>query len=451
MKKSGSKTSRIFLHLLLVFFLVTTLFQSGHAENTGTKELSLKKCMELAVLHSPALMAEKRNQEAAALNSKNVEWDWVPDLILGANYKYEEGGQDNNGDIRPFLTLSQVVFNNPQSYTKKVEALNRTVSVHTARIKILSELYTNIIEKYFTLVQAQNSFQLLEEYLQKLEQDFEQSRSRARKGLISELELMQNESLLEMTRIEADLEKNKVQNASFELASLLNLDVDQTLIATDIFQPHFYEFEFAQARAYAKKHHPMFKLNRKITEKIPEFKRMIDLINWPSLTVSGSIGRGADDLESDSDYNVSVTLSKSLWDFGKTGRRQQMLAIELENRENDIRQSEKLYFIQLKKLYLELRNSRKLLKKMMNLRSLTDRLNTSAEKNYKMGLISYQDLLQAKKREMEKRAEYLAVSSRYLISEMLFKLNCGVFDPALLLNNGPAWLEEEYSLPEILQ
>lgn len=423
------------------FLVLAALFVFVPAGNADTLEVSLKKSMDLAVANSSQLQAEKTKEKAAALNSRNVELNWLPDLLVGATYKYEEGGDDSGSNLSPFLTLSQVVYNNPRSYSERIEAMSKTVAVKTAQVEILSDLYTGIIEKYFSLIQAQSSAQLMAEYVKGLEEEFKRSAKMSQKGLISPLELMQNESFFEMAKIENDVEQDKVRLASFDLADQMGVDVEQMIRATDSFTPSFYSIDFEKCREYARTHHPMFQLNRIITDNLPEFRKKINLMSWPTLTVTGYLGSGANEWSSDSDYSVSVSLSKSLWDFGKTGRRKEILTIELNVMENDINRSEEKYFVQLKKLYSEYENSAKMLHKMTEYQALAEKLNAATEKNYRMGLISHQDLLKAKKKDIGRKVEYLSLSNRYLVSEMLLKLYCGVFDSELLLQHGSGWLE----------
>lgn len=432
----------LFITTVLFFtFLLAPLVFATEDEDIGVRELSLIESMELAVTNSSTLQIEAKKQKAANLNNKNVELSWVPDLLIGASYKYEEAGENEYGEILPFLTLSQVVFNNQESYTKKLEAMNRIISVQAAQIETLSELLGNTIQKYFSLIQTQTSVELMENYLEQIEKDFSKLKSKANKGLISQLEFMQSESMLEFVKIETAIERDKVGVSSFDLASHLNLDVDQELKAIDFIFPLLYTLDYDSCKEFARAHHPILKLNNRIVAKIPEFRRYIKLINWPSVSVSAYLGTGANEWDNESKYSASITLSKPLWDFGKTKRRQEVLSIELDTTEDTIKKSEKEFFLHLKKLYADVQNSGKLLRKLTAFQKLAEKLNSSTEKNYKMGRISYEELLQGKKKDIGRKIEYQAVSSRYFAALILLKLNCGVFDSELLLQKGPGWLE----------
>lgn len=429
-------------HFFTFVFSLTTYLVVTACLAAEVRELTLFESIELATESSLTLQMEKKKIRSAKLNNENVELSWYPDLLIGASYKYQDNNEGQEyGDLLPFLTLSQVVFNGQESYTKRFEAMNQIISGQEGQYKALNNLYAYTIQKYFSLIQAQTSMHLKESYLNQLEKDFTKLKGKAKTGLISQLELMKNESMLEMVRLETTEEQNRVSLTSFDLASHLNLDVDQRIRAIDSFVPTLESLDFKSYQDFAKTHHPILKLNEKIISEIPSFRKLANLTTWPSVTVSAYVGKGATEWDSESTYSAQVSLSKPLWDFGKSKRRKQILSIELNTMEDMIKKSETELFLHLKKRYVEVLQSGELLRRLTTFQKLADKLKRSTEKNYEMGLISYEELMQQKKKEVRRKIEYQAASNRYLAAEMLLKLNCGIFDSTLLLKEGIAWLE----------
>jgi len=405
------------------------------------KYLSLKESLLMAKETSITLAMEEKKLKAAKLNAKNVDLRWLPDLLIGASYKYEDKEDYEFGEIVPFVTLSQVAFNDRASYTKKLSAMNKLVNAKIQRQTNLNELYSKTIKKYFSLLTAQDQAQLENYFFKQYEVILKTAESHAKDGLISKIELMQNESMLELAKIEKEAGENKVEYAEFELSSLLNQEKKATIRASHAITPVFYPISFDSCRQYAQKHHPILQLNNQILKKLPEYRRMAKLTRWPSISLSAYVGTGAMQWDNENRYGVTLTATQSLFDFGKTKRRLEILDLELETIENSINNSKTHFFSGLRMLHKEFLSSADTVQSLEKLNMISGKLSKAIKKNYQLGLISHKELLKSRKKEIKTKKKYKAAVARYLVAEMVLKINSGVSDIDIILQQGPGWLE----------
>ncbi len=436
----------LFVRLPRVIFFIVVFCIVAHtgdvkAADVPLRTLSLKESLQLAKKNSTSLQTEERKLLAAKLNMKNVDLDLVPDLLVGASYQYDESTEDNLGDIKPFVTLSQVVFNSATSYSKQLEALSRLINSKIQLYSKQNELFSNVITNYFTLIQAQNKSQLENHFYKQSQVEFKKAQIRSQDGQISKMELLQNESMLSFAKIEQEAGQNRIEYKAMELSSLLNFQKETRVRAGDTFIPVFYSIDFDACKKYAKSNNPIIRLNDQLLKKVPEFRDLIPRLQWPTVSLSAYVGAGANQWESEQSYGISVTATKSLYDFGKTNRKQQILALELDSMENSIQQSRKKMFSHLKRLHKEFVDSGKIVQKLLKLNGTAEKLFKVLQKNYELGLISYETLLKGQKDEIVRRNNYLSAVHRYLAAEMLLKLSSGVSDIELLSKQDPDWFK----------
>ena len=433
--------------LLAICFVVTScLVVSAQASATGDspiRPLSLEKSLKLAKKNSIDLESEEKKLLAAKLNMKNVDLDLLPDLQVGAGYKFQENNENDLGDINPFISLSQVVFNSSQSYSKKLEGMSRLIN---SRIRLQlkqNELFSKVINAYFSLIHTENQARLSEHLVKQSRVDLKKAKLRAQDGSISKMEFLQNQSLLEMAQIERQGTQSRVELKAMELVALLNHDVADTgtIRTKDSLSPVFYSIDFEHCKTFAERHNPILRLNNELLGKVPEFRKLISRISWPSVTLSAYAGSGSTQWDSDQSYGVSVIATKTLFDFGKTDREKEMLSLDLDSMENSIRDMQNKTITQIRRLHKELTDAASIVQKLGKLNGPAEKISNAMQRNYDLGMISYEKLLKAQKQEIERKNNYLAAVNRYLGVEMLLKLNCGITDIELLLKQDPEWFK----------
>lgn len=438
------------LLLLSVLFLVFLGLSSSFGQqmknteaSTKGRVLTLAETLKLAQKNSLTLETEEKKLLAAKLNMKNVDLDLLPDLQVGAGYKYQEDSEDSFGDINPFISLSQVVFNNSQSYSQKLEGTSRLfnsqVRLHLKR----NELYSKVINGYFSLIQAQNRAGFEEHLVKQSNVDLKKAQLRAQDGLISQIELLQNESMMEMVKIERQAGLNKVELKAMELAALLNIGDDGSIQAEDTFSPVFYSIDFEQCKTFAEQNNPTLQLNNQLLAKVPEFRKLLPRLSWPSVSLSAYAGSGATQWDSDQRYGISITATKTLFDFGKTDRKKEMFSLQLDSMEKSIGDMNNKTISQIRRLHKEFTDAASIVQKLEKLHGPAEKISRAMQKNYDLGVISYETLLKTQKQTFERKNNYLAAVNRYLGAEMLLKLNCGVTDIKLLLKQDPNWINTQ--------
>jgi outer membrane protein TolC len=435
----------VFFSMMIVLTCRSGAGASDSPEPLPVKYLSLEESLRLARKNSINLQMEEKKLLAARLNTQNVDLEWIPDLIIGASYQYEEINQDNElGRILPFISLSQIVLNDYASYQTKLDAMNNLMAAKVQRETSLRQLYSDIIKKYFELYNGQNQLQLEEQFLKQRLTDFNKAEKRSQDGMISNIELMQNEAMFELAVIEQEVSRNRLEYLEYELISLLNLKTETRIIASDTFSPSFYAIRFAQCKKYAERANLILQLNNQVLKRLPEFRKLVQRTSWPTVSLSGFLGSGATPWDSENRYGLFITASKPLYDFGKTSRKQEILNLELDAIESSIIDFKRKFFLGLKLFFKEFVNAGKTVQQLQKQNELSDKLMKAVRKSYDMGIISHAEMQKRMNTEKERKKEYRAAFSRYLAAEMLLKLNCGVIDLDILLQQGPEWLESEF-------
>lgn len=413
------------------------------------KPLSLEECLKMASKNSITIQAEKNNFLAAKLNSKNVEMERLPDLMVGVSYRYEENNEDHQaGELFPYISLSQVVFNDEKSYTAKLDAVNKLVHAEEQLEGSQNKLYADVITKYFALLSTQNQLELEKQSFEQSQTDYTNAQIRSRDGLISKINLMKTESMFELAKVELDISQNQMEQAEFELSTLINIESKTIIRASDTYSPVLYNIPFNAYRQYAEKHNPVLNLNRRLLKELPKFRNQIKRTSWPTVSLSAYFGKGATQWDDENRYGLSINVSKPLYDFGKTKRRQQMLALELDSLEKTIIGTEQQFFSNLQLLHNKFTVAGTVIQKSQYRKELTGRLTRATEKSYEMGIISQEQLLKNRRIKKEREQDYMNVVNRYLAAEMLLKLNCGISEIQLLSQQGSDWLQATNSIPE---
>ncbi len=431
-----------FFPLMIVLSCLSGVQASESLKLLPVKYLSLEESFRLARENSITLKMKDSRLLAAKLNTQNVELDWIPDLLVGAGYQYQENNQDRElGKLFPFISLSQIVLNDHASYKTKLDAMNRLMGAKVQREANLRELYTDIIKKYFALLDAQNQLQLEEQLLKQRLIDFNKTEKRSQEGMVSNFELMQNEAMVGLAEIEQEISRNRVEHLEFELIALLNPKTEIRVIASDKFTPSFYTISFDECKESAQKHHITLRLNDQILKELPEFRKLVRRVSWPSVSLSAYLGSGATQWDNEDRYGLFITATKPLYDFGKTKRKQQILDIELLTIEKSIMDFKRNFLLGLKFLHKKFINAGNMVQNLDKQNDLNDKLMKAVQKSYDMGIISFEELQKRMHRENERKKDYRDAVSRYLVAEMLLKLNSGVSDIDVLLKQGPEWIK----------
>ena len=118
-----------------------------------------------------------------------------------------------------------------------------------------------------------------------------------------------------------------------------------------------------------------------------------------------------------------------------------MLSLDLDSMENSIRDMQNKTITQIRRLHKELTDAASIVQKLDKLNGPAEKISNAMQRNYDLGMISYEKLLKAQKQEIERKNNYLAAVNRYLGVEMLLKLNCGITDIELLLKQDPEWFK----------
>ena len=427
--------------ILIISQWVVGATASDSQEEHPVTYMSLGESLQIGRENSTTLRMEKNRLLAAKLNSKNVELDWIPDLLAGVSYKYTENNEDEQfGEIFPYLTLSEVTFNDRASYSKKLDAMNKLTSAKINQDVNLRQLYTEIINKYYALLLAQSRLQLDEHFLKQSQRLFQKARIQSQDGLISRMELLKAESGLEHAKMDYETSLNKVELMEFKFKSLIHLKTNKTVRVTGKIEPVFYPVSFEQCKRFAEKNHPVLKLNQRVLTKLPEYRELIDLTSWPTVSLSAYIGSGATAWDSENRYEFHVSVSKPLYDFGKTKRKKRIMALELDDIEEAVQQSNEDFFLGLEFLYKEFVNYGKALAKSHKLNELSEKLARAVEKSYELGAISYEELQKSRTRDKKRKKNYAVATGRYLVAEMVLKLRSGVSDIDTLLEKNSQWL-----------
>lgn len=432
--------------LLTCSLLIPSVVNSTEGtQDANQGPLTLALCMEQAEKHSPALKSLPAELQAAELKKINADMASRPQLGIAVDYEIGDSALEENeyGELRPYISLTQEVLGRVDlQYEKKWAALNGKLNADVKNISTRRQLYFEVAQKYFNLLLSELKYNQIKMVMEQSRRGLLELRSKNRDGFVSEIEVLRAEVDVSRAEMQEAATLSELKQIRFEFATLLNQgpNVDTiTLGPVESVTP--YNVTFDEVKQFALQQNAELAIYQRVVDKLPEFKSLVDRINWPTISVSAFVGEAGSGGNSNLDsYGITVTVKKNIFDFGIQERKGQVMEIEMRSLESGFGDLRQKYFNDLELIFQRFQNSSyelELAKKSVELdRALLEKSKRSLE----LGQISQSEQLQQVDKFKESEYGFIMSTIKYRLAEISLKLTAGLMNVDLIAAHSPSWL-----------
>ena len=360
--------------------------------------LKLSDLVGYALEHSPVYKSSRNSLEMSELKLRNSFYGFFPSLDFQAVQGYRDGGIERgewSGDLT--LTLNSRLYRNGLNLLNYQQSRLEKERSTLERERMREQLCLELAREYFNysltvkISRVQNVQQkLLEKQFKSVEFQYKQGRKkridyvrfkarlqRARLG-VQQANIIKKRGLEEIKRIMG------WKDGDFQVLALEPSGFDVRKVPKNIpnFEKH-YEYKMAD-------------LGRRINEYavVRERKKY-----WPELFLTADASYLRPDYwsggEGRTDVSALLTIKFNLWDWGERRRNVAIANLERMNKDNSLEQSLLSLKGTLNKLVLDIKQRKGSFLLNKELVALEKNNYATLEKNYRLGMTTFLDLINA--------------------------------------------------------
>ncbi|MBU1565833.1 MAG: TolC family protein [Proteobacteria bacterium] len=434
--------------MVILSFVSLPVDGAGAASEQPAEKYSLAKSFEVSASNSPFIKNLPLETLAAQLTSKNADLEKWP--ALSASVAYEIGDvtldQYEYGRLIPYLNLTQDLFGKVDAqYEKKWSAMTKKMAAEVKVSTAKRDLYLEVAAKYYKLLLARLKYDQEGKSFEKSHKDLQESKEKFAKGLIAKVDVVRAETNFSYSSMKHLAAENELDYAEVEFITVLNLPRGTKITTEDLQEADLYTVEFDTLKEYVKKNNTELAVYDRVLGELPKFRELVKRINWPTVSVAAFFGEGGswNGTKDQDTYGLRLTLTQSLYDYGITNRKGEIMELEMKTLESDLTALRSKYLRSLELLLmkfhhagLEVQQFRKQAEQDMKLAEL-------AQRSYELGLTSFTEMLQSRDSAQKSEYRYAESQSRYVMAELSLKLNAGEISSDALLDRTPGWLKRE--------
>ncbi len=443
-KISGRVSGALMAILLLVGFPVNG---SGAAPEPLIEKYSLAKSFEVAESNSPSLKSLPLETLAAQLTSKNVDLEKWP--ALSASVAYEIGDvtldEYEYGRMIPYLNLSQELFGKVDAkYEKKWSAMTKKMAVEVKASTAKRDLYLEVAAKYYTLLLARLQYDQEVKSFAKSKKDLQESKEKFAGGLIAKVDVVRAETNFSYASMKQLAAENALGYAEADFITVLNLPRGTRITTEDMQEADLYTVEFDALKEYVEKNNTELAVYDRVLGELPKFRDLVKWINWPTVSVAAFFGEGGswNGTKDQDTYGLRLTLTQSLYDYGITSRKGEIMELEMKTLESGLTALRSKYLRRLELLLMKFHHAGLEVQQFRKQAEQDVKLAELAQRSYELGVTSFTEMLQSRDTAQKSEYRYAESQSRHVMAELSLKLHAGECSEALF-DRTPGWLQRE--------
>ena len=393
---------------IFTFFILFSGFSTLWAQDT----LTLAECYRSALENHPSFSEKGLYQQSKEIKVKNLGTNWYPSLDLNGSYSWQnEVVSLPFGDFIPGLVLPEVPHSNTKltldirqtlydggltKAGKELEEASLLVSQQQVDVS-LNAIKDRVNQVYFQILLLQQQEKTLLLKLQVMEEKMAVLEAGVRHEIlnVSDLLLMQAEIL----RVKQQLAEISIRSALNILEKLTYLEIHENTILG------LPEADIIEEMEGNRPEERLFEL------QIQQLDASMDLVSkkrQPKAYVFGQLGYGNPALDFFKDefrsfYIVGAGMQWNIWDWNKTGREKEVLAVQQE-----IIRSRKTSFdenisVQQEEIIAQVRKFEEAIQRDREIVTLRKEITQVAASRLENGIITTSDYIRELNAETEAR------------------------------------------------
>ncbi|MFH0782206.1 MAG: TolC family protein [Pseudomonadota bacterium] len=435
--------------LIAVFCFVSyPVAGSGAAPGQPTEKYSLAKSFEVAETNSLSIKSLPLETLAAQLTSKNADLEKWP--ALSASVAYEIGDvtldEYQYGRLIPYLNLSQELFGKVDAqYEKKWSAMTKKMAVEVKASAAKRDLYLEVAAKYYTLLLARLKYDQEAKSFAKSQKDLQESKEKFAGGFIAKVDVVRAETNFSYSSMKQLSAENALGYAEADFISVLNLPGGTKITTEDLQKADRYTVEFESLKEYVEKNNTELAVYDRVLGELPKFRELVKRINWPTVSVAAFFGEGGswNGTKDQDTYGLRLTLTQSLYDYGITNRKGEIMGLEMKTLESDLTALRSKYLKRLELLLMKFHHAGLEVQQFHKQAEQDMKLAELSQRSYELGVTSFTEMLQSRDSAQKSEYRYAESQSRYEMAELSLKLNAGEISSDALFDRTPGWLKRE--------
>ena len=386
------------------------------AQDTESNQLTLKKCVDLALEQSPALHNADQNVMGAEWEKKKAFTNFLPSV--SAQYSYTQ--LDETPMTRTALgtvitTIPQVITGNTvQVGTRDNYQLSATVSqpvftglallsqyelsrlgLDVARIsreQARLDLILQVKQSYYGVLQAEKSLEVAQQSVKQLQAHLEVAQSFYDVGMVPKNQVLQAEVTLAQALQDRTLAENRLLYAQAGLNTLLRRPLDTPMTLEDILCQRPLGKTVDESMALGLEKRPEVRAAKSRIDMSDQNVRLARSALFPNVavqynyTTQGDTWRvnGSDYLNDPDSWSVSAVASWDIWQWGRNYDAVQVSKTKQSQAKNALIQVEDAVRLEVKSSYLDLQAADKNI-------AVASKAVEQAEENFRMSEERYRE------------------------------------------------------------
>ncbi len=270
-----------------------------------SKELTLNDCINVAVSNSIEAKIAKEKVKLASLKVNeafrelfpefSLIWDETRGRITGSMYKGRKFGAEFRQPVFHGGELMNMWEQSKVSLKISKENLN----------KVKEEIVFNTTKAYYELAKSMNKYKHQENLFEDAAGDFEIAKKEYEFALISEIDFMNIESVMNQATHVLVQHENSLSLARLELNKVMNVDIDAIVTIDEKLLPKEMDIELGNCTELAMKFKPEHRISYLNTETAKLTERIAKGQTFPQVDVFGKFLRAAEQLEPFNLYDLN--------------------------------------------------------------------------------------------------------------------------------------------------
>lgn len=372
----------------------------------------LQDLVKIGLEKSPTFLGAKVDYASSELSARNEKFNYLPKLSLRASHGYGDGTPTKSDDSTTSLlqvNMATPLYQNGKNFIYRKKAYKELDNSEIEFKKAREDLALEILRKYFDYILGQEVLEAQREQLKIVKRQFSLIETQYKQGIKMRVDYLRSKASLERSNLDLINQKNSQKRMKVEIAGLINFDG---------------EFEIATAdHTNVSEGDATLGLSKNLTYLTIQNNKKIDQLDYdlskkdklPQLNLDLSAtykvdeylgGASAFSDNDQLDWAGALTLSYSLFDWGKTNRNVKIA--KLSQQKKDYGYQGQILKLKERATNLSLKlseqfNNLKLTKELFNLEETNYKL---IEERYRSGTNSYLDLTNSLRDYIRARESY---------------------------------------------
>ncbi len=259
----------------------------GKIREDKGEAMALEDCIQIAMANSLAIKATKERIELAKMRVNEAFRELFPELSFLLDETKGMISEEHFIGRKLGFEFKQVIFHGgEQMYLWEQSKVNLKVAEENLK-KTKEELIFEVTKAYYQLAKAVNKYEFQKELLEDIKADFEIVKKEYEFGLISQIDFMNAESIINQVSHTMLSYKNSLSLARLELNKVMNveinadIEIDSHMVLRDI------EIDLNECIDLALKFRPEYRIGYLSTEIAKFTERLAKSQTFPQIDIFG--------------------------------------------------------------------------------------------------------------------------------------------------------------------